>query len=357
MTQSYEAILGRMVEKYKEITGNTPHKESDIYIRLQVLAGEIYNVQINMDWIKRQMLCDSAEGEWLDYHASLRGLERHSDAYSTGVCVFTCDTAPLQDAVIPKGTLVATKGDEELCFETAEEGVIFANTTAAHIPVKAIYKGRKYNVAAESITRFITPVASVSKVRNPDPTEGGTDTESDESLRNRIRESLKFTSNGTNCAYYVNTALEVEGVASAKVVPKGRGAGTVDVYVAAQSAEVSDETLDNVQNYLSEKREVNVDVKVMKATPLTVNLNLKIAVCEGYDFQEVSERIRKAVGDYISLCSVGSKVLLTEIGERVYHTEGVKEYAFTGYYNRDIKCEPWQFPRLGSITFEEGSVV
>ena len=355
--ESYESILSRMAESYKEITGNVLHKESDIYIRLQVLAGEIYNAQVTMEWIKRQMFCDSAQGEWLDYHASLRGLKRHADAYSVGVCIFSCDIAPTEDVLIPKGTLVATKGYGELCFETTEDGVIQRDTTSQHIPVKALSKGRKYNVAAESITDFITPVAMVSRVTNPDPTEGGADVEGDESLRKRIRESLKFTSNGTNCAYYINTALEVEGVASAAVVPKARGAGTVDVYVAAHGSEVSDETLLCVQNLLSEKREVNVDVCVLKAQPQTVNLNLKIAAEEGYDFEEVSKNIREAVRDYISLCPVGSKMLLTEIGERVYHTEGVKEYSFTGYYNRDIKCEAWQFPILGNITFEEGSVV
>lgn len=352
--ESYEKILNRMVENYREITGNELCEESDIYIRLQVLAGEIFNAFVNMEWIKRQMFCDSAQGEQLDYHASVRGIERHSDAYSTGVCIFSCDIAPLENIVIPKGTLVATKGEDELVFETTEEGVILKNTTAQHIPVRALYKGRKYNVAAGTIREFVTPVSMVTRVENPDPTEGGTDKESDESLRKRIKESLRFTANGTNRAYYENKALEAEGVASAAAVPKSRGAGTVDVYVAAEGAEVSDDTLKRVQEILSKEREVNVDVLALKAQPQTVNLNLLIMVEEGYDFDRVCESIGERVREYIASCPVGGKVLLNEIGERVYHTEGVKEYAFDGYYNRDIRCEPSQFPIGGSITFKEG---
>ena len=70
---SYENILSGMKEKYTELSGNEIPEGSDIDIRMKVLAGEIFENEVSLDFIKRQMFASTATGEYLDKHAEDRG--------------------------------------------------------------------------------------------------------------------------------------------------------------------------------------------------------------------------------------------------------------------------------------------
>lgn len=352
--ENYDEILERMRGRYKELTGFEPYEESDIGVRLRVLAGELFGMGVNIEWVKRQMNFTTAEGEYLDYHAEYRGLKRYSATKSVGEVIFSMSSPAVQDVVIPKGCVVATTDKEPLCYETTENVTISIGTTAVHAPVAAMEAGRKYNAAVGKITVFVTPVALVDGVTNPDALEGGCDTESDESLRSRISDSLKNIVCAANCAYYRSSAMQVEGVASVSVVPKERGAGTVDVYIAAQGAEVSDETLERVQEKLSREREVNVDVLVKKATSVAVNYYLQIETKSGYEFEDVKNSCVEALTDFVEEADTGGSLTLTKAGERIIRTEGVEDYSFANFTNRDIHLEPWQFATVGSVTVVEG---
>lgn len=353
--ESYDAILGRMKENYRSLAGFSPEAESDIGIRLSVLAGEIFSIEMSLDWLKDQSIFTTADGEFLDYHGALRGLERYKASKAFGQVILTLEKEAERDIVIPKGVVVSAESDGEmLCFETVEDVTIFKGTTANHVSVEAVEEGRKYNVKSGRIRNFTTAVSLVTSVTNPDAMEGGSDRESDESFKERIKESLKNPPCATNCAYYKNTALSVSGVSGAGVVPRKRGAGTVDVYIASEGAQVSDETLREVQELLSRQREVNVDVLVQKAEPLLVNYYLQIDVTEGYDFKEVSKRCRNALSDYIARNGVGGKLTLTKAGDRIIHLEGVEDYSFRNFTNKDVFPEPWEFPVPGEINIVEG---
>lgn len=73
--ETYDEIYGRMKNAYEHETGDSFNEVSDIAIRLKVLAGEIFKLQTNLEWWKRQMFAVSASGECLDKLASQRGIE------------------------------------------------------------------------------------------------------------------------------------------------------------------------------------------------------------------------------------------------------------------------------------------
>ena len=52
---SYDEILSRMENAYKEKTDVIPDENSDTGIKLRVLAGEIFNMGTELEWFKRQM--------------------------------------------------------------------------------------------------------------------------------------------------------------------------------------------------------------------------------------------------------------------------------------------------------------
>ncbi|MFQ7061561.1 MAG: hypothetical protein ACLRQY_02295 [[Clostridium] leptum] len=69
MSETYESILSRMQDQFQELAGFPADDASDIGIRLKVLAGELFSACTNLDWLKRQVFPQTAQGIQLDYHA------------------------------------------------------------------------------------------------------------------------------------------------------------------------------------------------------------------------------------------------------------------------------------------------
>lgn len=349
MVQTYDEIFKSMREKYTSLTGIAVEENSDIGIRLRVLAGEIYANAVNNQWLKRQMFVNTSEGEYLELHALERGITRREATPSYGEVTFSLEEAHPLDIAIPKGTVLATS-DTLLRFETIESSVLYAGDTQVSVRVRSIGGGSKYNVLKGEISVMVTPPSGIEKVRNEAPLAGGCDKESDLSLRKRVLESIAFPSNHTNCAYYKAIAEGVDGVGSAAVVARGRGVGTVDVYIAAEGGEASDATVAKVQEILSTQREVNVDVLVKKARATEVDVYMKIRVKEGYDFDEVRDRVVENITDFIASCGTGDEVLKCQLSEVVYHTEGVKSLSFADSLTGDFKADKTAFPVAGIVS-------
>ncbi|MBQ2825300.1 MAG: baseplate J/gp47 family protein [Clostridia bacterium] len=353
--QTYDEILKSMTDKYTELSGITPDVYSDIGIRLRVLAGEIYSNLVETQWLKRQMFVSTAEGEYLDLHAEERGIKRRSDSPAVGKVTFSVSEAPMTNIKIPKGTIVAEERSL-LRFETTADTVIYAGDTSATVSAKSTENGRKYNVIKGSISVMVTPPSNVESVTNTEAFTGGCDSESDEHLRERIISSIKAPVNSTNCAYYKALAEGVDGVSSAGIVPRGRGAGTVDVYIASDGSVSADNTVKAVYELLSIEREVNVDVGVFKAEAATVNFYIKMEVVEGYNFDRVRDACVEKISDYIDAQGVGGEVLMCRVAEKMLSTEGVKEFYFISGLNSDYRGSNDTFPVAGIISVSRGTV-
>ena len=64
--QTYEEILRRMEQVYLEQAGFVPQADSDLGIRLRVLAGEVYNLHSGILWLNREAFPQTATGERLE---------------------------------------------------------------------------------------------------------------------------------------------------------------------------------------------------------------------------------------------------------------------------------------------------
>ena len=87
--ESYEMIVQRMKNRYAGYAGFEPAEESDIMIRLRVLAAEIYQNQVQAEYIRSQLFPQTATGEYLDRHAAERGLSRKQATAASGGVAFT----------------------------------------------------------------------------------------------------------------------------------------------------------------------------------------------------------------------------------------------------------------------------
>lgn len=337
-----------MIDNYSELSGFVPENESDIMLRLRVLAGEIFKERAYAEYILRQMFPVTAEGTYLDEHAAQRNIIRKTATKASGRVTFITTAEEHGDIIIPAGTVICTNGDMKQ-FVTDDEAVIEAESQSCNTSVTAAEAGSAYNVAANTIEIIVTPVIGVDAVSNPSRFTGGSDAESDEELRERIKDSYVNISNGTNEAYYRSVAMSVSGVYSASAVGRARGAGTINVYACGKGTELPASKLSEIEALLREARELNVDVRVFSPTAVDINLYIKLSVKAGYSFDEVADEIKASVTEFINGLGIGRDVMLNDIGEIIYHTKGVETYKFLESYGSDTIITKSQYPVADNI--------
>ena len=350
--ETYDEILQRMRQSYESYAGFAPAEESDIMIRLRVLAGEIYQLRVNEDYITRQLFPTTATGAYLDRHAAERGLTRKAATTASGSVTFYPGEETHPDILIPAGTQVSTYADLRR-YTTDSDVLLGAADESVTVSVTAAAPGASYNARVGTVSIIVTPVPGVGSVSNTAAFTGGADEESDEMLRERIVDSYVNIVNGANAAYYKSLALSVPGVCSASVVGRDRGNGTVDVYVLGDGAPVSAQVKSAVQSLLNEGRELNVDVLVRDPEAVSVSLYILLTPEEGYAFAQVASQVQQTVTDYINDLGIGADVQLCKVSEVIYHIKGVADFRFIESYGSDRLISDKRYAAAGSIIVEE----
>ena len=231
--KSVEEIYREMLDCFAQRTGMRPAEGCDLAARLYAVAAQVYSLYVQAEWLGRQVLPQTAEGEFLDRHAQLRGIARKEAAPAEGVIRFTAGETADTARVIPVGTVCMTAG--RVRFETTEEGAIPPGELTAEVPVLAAEAGSAGNVAAGSVVVMAVAPAGVASCTNPEPCTGGADREGDEGLRARVMDSFRRLPNGANAAFYQREALSFPQIVAASVIPRPRGIGTVDVIAATRA--------------------------------------------------------------------------------------------------------------------------
>lgn len=348
--KTIEEIYQEMLACFGEQTGLEPREGCDLSARLYALAAQVYSLYVQADWVVRQAFPQTAEREYLDRHAQLRGLERKPAVAAEGSVRFTAGDASDTPREIPQGTVCMTAG--LVRFETTEPAAIAAGALTADVPVRALEAGSSGNVSAGTIVSMAVAPFGVSSCTNPLPCAGGADGESDEGLRLRVLETFKRLPNGANSAFYQQGALSFDQVAAAAVIPRPRGVGSVDVVPATLAGLPSQELLEELEEYFDQRREIAVDLQVRAPETVTVNIAVTVEPEEGRNKAEVLDRVEESIRGWFTGKLLGQRVLRAKLGEIVYHSEGVANYSITSPA-ADVDIEEDQLPLLGTLSVEE----
>ena len=351
--ESYETILERMKNKFVELSGSNINDDSDIGIRMKVLAGEVFSLQNNVLWLKNQMFAQTAEGIQLEYLALEKGINRKAAVCSSGTLKFMRDVALDYDLEIPVGTICSTSGLNSIRVKTTQDAILHAGELSVTVPAESETGGALQNTGAETIKIMVTPPAGITSVTNEDPFVGGMDAESDEELRERLLDSYKNVSNGTNAAFYKSCVLKYDGVYSASVIAKNRGVGTVDIYVAAKGGAPSDELIQTIQNEISQIRELNVDVKVSKAQLTQIPIAIEISIKNGYNFEEIKQLCQTKISEYFNSLKIGDPFVVAALGSFIYSIQGVENYYVSSSVTTDRYMDQTQLAVKGSVQISE----
>ena len=241
---------------------------------------------------------------------------------------------------------------DQVRFQTTAEAVLEAGQLSVDAPAEALEPGRSGNAAAGTIRILTACPVGITGCTNPAPFTGGSDQEDDKSLRSRILESYQRLPNGANAAWYEQTAMGHSGVAAARAVGRARGIGTVDVYIATEAGLPGAELLQEVQADLQERREIAVDVQAKAPAAAEIGVSAELAVREGADFSAVKAAAEQALAGFFSGRRLGKAVLLAELGDLLYHVEGVENYRLLSPA-ADLAADDARLPVLGTVTITE----
>ena len=317
-----------MKENYTQQRGEDFDEAGDIAIRLKVLAGEIYNMQTTVEWLKRQLFPSTATGEFLDRFAAQRGLARNAAVKARGQLKFSVNEQKATAVTIPRGTVVSTDSELPVRLYTTEDSEIPPNTYSVSVPAEAELAGYRGNVNARTAVVPVSVPSEVDSVTNDSAFTGGSDEESDTTLRARIQNSYVNCPNGMNASFYIQLVKQVDGITKAGVVSKPRGAGTINIYIADTDGNATDAQLYEAQSLVNAQRELNVDAVVARAVSLSCDLSVVVTKKTGYSSAEVIAMCADAFEDYLSTIPIGGRLYLSVLGKYLLETGCIKNYEF-----------------------------
>ncbi len=345
-----EELYGKMLAVFEEKTGFTMDDTADLAVRLYAAAAQIQSLYAYSDWAMNQSFPQTATGEYLDYHAALRGITRKAGTRASGILRFKIDQALEDNLPISAGTVCTTAG--LVRFVTTHDGEIAAGGLYADIPAEAESVGASGNVGAETITVLTRAPEGVSGVLNPRAFTGGSGAESDDDLRARVLDSFIRLPNGANAAFYELRALSHKGVDAAVVIPRMNGIGTVGVVIAAPEGEPSQALLQQVQADLDAVREIAVDVTVLAPEIETVPVSAQLLPKTGVRFETAKIAAEKAVKALFTGALLGKNLYRSAISSAIFATGLVENVALL-QPQADIPAAAKTLCRLGALTITE----
>lgn len=123
--------------------------DSDHYARASALASVAEGIYAHQKWVIKQFFPDTADTEYLEKHAALRGITRRNATYASG---FGAVVYGNESAVIPVGKQITTKDGR--FYEVIEQGVI--RQGKAVVKVRALETGSRQNIMIETIASFMS---------------------------------------------------------------------------------------------------------------------------------------------------------------------------------------------------------
>jgi len=224
------------------------------------------------------------EGTELDDYAANFQVVRGPAEIATGQATFSASAVATAAILIPVGTRVATLStatQASVFFKTTADATIFPGQSTVTVDIEAEASGAEGNVGSGTVVVINTAILGISSVTNQNPTTGGSDGESDEDFRDRIKASF-LANDAVTFRGIRRRALELANVIDALVVGAGdallvRGGGTggkVDLYIQAEAglsrSEVDTATFNSVDIPLLKQPVISISAVFNVTTALTI---------------------------------------------------------------------------------------
>lgn len=309
----------------------------------RVLAGAVHSLYGYISYLNRQQFFDTAESEYLDRWASIYGLARKKATKAAGTVTFSFSA----DAVnIPTGTIL--QSDDGVQYQTT--GAVSSDGNAS---VEALNDGVIGNQQEGDVLTMVSPVVGVFSEVEIVKLGGGSEAETDESLRSRLLSRVRETPCGGTESDYVQWALEVAGVTRAWASPKEDGEGTVTVRFVCDGMEdiIPDKTmLDKVFAHIDGSRPVTAHLYVKAPEIKPVNIEISGLLP---DDAEVREAVEQELKDLFAREGApGQRIYLSHIRAAISSALGEEDHTVVQPTSDPVPESNNELLTLGEITWQ-----
>lgn len=349
-TPAIDAIRDNLLRDIRNLLPNADTgNDSDYFVRASSVASSVEGLYQHQQWIVRQIFPDSADTDYLEQHAGLRGITRKPGTAASGQISFTGTVG----AAIPIGTQAKTAIG--VLYATTAAGVVDALGTVS-VAAAALTPGISGNQTAGTALTLIAPPAGVASQASIVSMAAGTDVETDAALLARLLDLIRRPPAGGNKYDYRKWALEVAGVSQAFVYPLRRGVGTVDVVITSANGLPSAQLLTDVQAHIDDVRPVTAkDSLVLAPTLLATDITARVTLA-GITLVAATTQITAALTAYFAGLAPGDTAYKSRLEAIISDITGVKDRIVTAPAANVVPvvdATRVEWVRLGAITVTE----
>lgn len=276
---------------------------NSIAVAADMLNAAIFNVQ-------KQAYLSTATGTFLDLKAADYNVIRKSAVAATGPFNFVKNTAANTNIDIPAGSLasiIPSPNSPVIQYETLADATLAIGSTSVAVQVQCTTPGVIGNIPAGTQLVLASAVPGIDGVTITADLTNGIDSESDDDLRARAKDSFKGLPIGTR-GWYQSQALSVAGVASVSVVGQYSGQPNgVGIYITGPNNTIPSSMLITEVQDLFNSYELMIDEPtVLAPAALAVSGTITIKVLPGNDETAVSNAVASAVAAFNSGLGLGA---------------------------------------------------
>ncbi|WP_454843414.1 baseplate J/gp47 family protein [Pseudomonas gorinensis] len=319
-------------------------RRSDAKAAARAHSGAAFELYGYQQWIAKQSHPATCDEENLLRWADWRLEKGRTDAVAAaGLIAVTGASGALVDAG------VVYQYEDGRRYTVAQTTTLVAG--AAVVPVTANDVGTIGNLSGGTLTA-VSPVIGVNSTATigVDGIVGGTDQETVDALRGRVRQAFKNPSKVGNSADFIEWALEVPGVTRAWALPRWMGPGTfgltfvrdADVSIFPTPAQVAE-----VQAHLDARRPVTAEVYAFAPIDRVLNFSIKLTPDSTALRTAVTQSLAALINDE---AGADSTLLISHIRGAINNTAGETDHVLTSP-NADVVIAINEVASLGVITW------
>lgn len=314
-----------------------------------VIAMASHEMHGHISFLARQILVDTAEGEFIERHAQIWGIYRKAATASSGNVQFT----GLNGSVVPQGSIVKRQDDVEY---SVDDDIVIVGTDGAGT-ITALDEGAAGNSIIGTNISLVNPITGVESAGividdgSGAGLTGGTNTETDESLQSRTKSRIQQPPHGGAGFDYIEWAKEISGVTRAWVYPNQYGLGTVGVSFVMDNKEAgiipSAGEVEAVQTHIEALRPVTAEVSVFAPTLVAIDFEIDL----NPNSVAVQTAIEAELNDlFLRESEPGKTILISHIREAISTATGEYDHVLVSPI-ADVAMSFGEMAELGTVTW------
>ena len=327
-----DEVEAALFESYTNITGRTLAKADPIRLFILFIADVIVQIKNNTNDTGKMNLLKYATGDYLDNLAALLGVTRIEAKPATTTIQVDLSAAREIETIIPAGTRISAGGD--LYFATDEALTITAGETTGTVGATCVVTGTAGNdFQAGEIATIVDPVAFVATMVNTTKSEGGSELETDDALRQRVFEAPEgFSCAGPAGAYAFFTKSLNSSIVDVAVSSPEPGVVQVVPLLTAGGIP-GEEFLQEVEDALSADnvRPLTDNVTVVAPTVVDYDITATYYIENGMDATTVQNNVNAAISNFTEWeqSKLGRDIVPSRLIQYIMAVNGVKRVDVT----------------------------